>query len=191
MASNLSLISEAEILTLVRDGDTRAYGELYNRYLDEIYRYLYFRVARNQPEAEDLAQEVFLKGWKALTSGSRSRKKSNFRALLYRIAHNLAVDRWRTEKDEMSLEDGRPSIQASEDEMPEYQILTTEQNQELAAAIRELDPNLQDVFICRFINVLSHAETAQILGLKIGHVRVLQHRALKQIRITIKDPGGD
>lgn len=191
MARNLSLLSEDEILTLVRDGDTRVYGELYKRHLNEIYRYLYFRVARNQPEAEDLTQEVFLKAWKSITSEKRSRKKSNFRALLYRIAHNLAVDRWRTKKEELSLEESRPGIQASESEMPEYQILITEQNQELAAAIRELDPALQDVFICRFINVLSHAETAQILGLKVGHVRVLQHRALKQIRITVKDPVGD
>ena len=51
---------------------------------------------------------------------------------------------------------------------------------------RELDPQLQDVFICRFINKLSHAETARTLGLKEGHVRVLQYRALKKIRITLE-----
>lgn len=188
MSSNLSQATEYEIITSVREGNQRAYGELYRRYLDEIYRYLYYRVARNGPEAEDLAQEVFLRGWEAIIKSRKSPTKSNFRALLYRIAHNLAVDRWRAAKNDLLLGDEIRDIHDQDAVMPEKKILVREQNQILAEAVRELDPKLQNVFICRFINGLSHAETAQVLELKEGHVRVLQHRALKQIRITVKEP---
>ena len=78
-----------------------------------------------------------------------------------------------------------PGLKAEQRGLPEDRILINEQTQALTEAIRELKPNLQDVFICRFINGMSHAETAQVLQLKEGHVRVLQHRALKQIRIQI------
>jgi len=186
MHPNLSLITDGEIIDLVCAGDQRAYGELYKRYLDEIYRYLYYRVARNQQEAEDLTQEVFIRAWDVISRTGKRKKQANFRALAYRIAHNLSVDRWRTSKDEHPLQEEDLGLGAADLATPEKRVLVQERSQALAAAIKELDPQLQDVFICRFINELSHAETAQSLGLKEGHVRVLQHRALKKIRITLE-----
>ena len=186
MSHNLFQLPEYEIIALVREGNHRAYGELYRRYLDEIYRYLYYRVARNQLEAEDLAQEAFLRAWEVISKHKKSRKNSSFRALLYRIAYNLAVDRWRSQKADLSLEEEKGGIQISVSDLPENQVLVQEQTQELVKAVRELEPQLQNVFICRFINGLSHAETAQSLGLKEGHVRVLQFRALKKIRISVE-----
>jgi RNA polymerase sigma-70 factor (ECF subfamily) len=183
---NFSQISDDEIIDLVLGGNSRAYGELYKRYLDEIYRYLYYRVARNQQEAEDLAQEVFLNAWEAISKTRKRKKKSNFRALAYRIAHNLSVDRWRTHKDEKPLQEEDLGVMGADFVTPEKKVLAQEQSQALAAAVRELDPQLQNVFICRFINQLSHAETAQSLGLKEGHVRVLQYRALKKIKINLE-----
>jgi RNA polymerase sigma-70 factor (ECF subfamily) len=186
MPAKLSQISDGEIMDLVCAGNERAYGELFKRYLDEIYRYLYYRVARNQQEAEDLTQEVFIKAWDVIIKTKKRKKKSNFRALLYRIAHNLSVDRWRTSKDEQSLQEEDLGVDAADFTTPEKRVLVQERSQALAAAVRELDPQLQNVFICRFINELSHAETAQCLGIKEGHVRVLQHRALKKIRIILE-----
>lgn len=186
MTANLSQLSEDDLLDLVRDGNVRAYGELYDRFLDEIYRYLFFRVARNQLEAEDLAQEVFLKAWDVISRPKKSSKKDNFRALLYRISHNLAVDRWRGHKEQVAWDEENPPAAASAGELPEAKLVAQEQSLMLAEAVRELEPKLQEVFICRFINNLSHAETAQVLGLKEGHVRVLQHRALKKIRVEIE-----
>ena len=186
MPGNLSQISDGDIVDLVVAGNERAYGELYKRYLDEIYRYLYFRVAKNQQEAEDLTQEVFIKAWDVITRSSKRNKEGNFRALTYRIAHNLSIDRWRTTKDEQPLQEQDLGLDAADFATPEKKVLIQERSQALAAAVRELDPQLQDVFICRFINKLSHAETARTLGLKEGHVRVLQYRALKKIRITLE-----
>ena len=183
MPSDYSKASDEKIIKAVIHGDIQAYGELYERYLDEIYRYVYYRAA-NHLEAEDLAQVVFIKAWEMILK--KQPKKYNFRAFVYRIAHNLMVDRWRTQKQERSLEVENVESIPDPAPTPEQIMLSNEESHNLAEAIRELEPRLQHVFICRFINGLSHAETAQTLGLTEGHVRVLQHRALKKIRVVIK-----
>jgi RNA polymerase sigma-70 factor, ECF subfamily len=175
---------EALIKAVIR-GDNQAYGELYNRYFNEVFRYVYYRAASNQLDAEDMTQVVFFRAWDVLLK--KQPQKYNFRALVYRIAQNLSIDRWRTQKQETSLDetvDNKAQVNASEPS-PDQLTLRNEESQKLAAAIRELEPNLQNVIICRFINGLSHAETADALGLTEGNVRVLQHRALKRIRIAI------
>lgn len=184
MSHNLSHLPENDILTLVQEGNDRAYGELYRRHLDEIYRYLYYRVAANSQDAEDLAQEVFIRAWDVISRSNNGRNAGSFRALVYRIAHNLSVDRWRTRKNEQPLEDNL-GVNSDAVNSPEQRLVDQERTQEMVAAVRELEPQLQNVFICRFLNNLSHAETAQSLGLNEGHVRVLQHRALKKIRMTL------
>ena len=183
MPSDYSNASDEKIIKAVIQGDVQAYGELYKRYLDEIYRYVYFRIT-NHLESEDLTQAVFIKAWDVILNNQP--KKSNFRALVYRIAHNLTVDRWRTQKKELSFEEANVEALPASLSTPEDLMLSNEESDELATAIKELEPQLQQVVICRFINGLSHAETADTLGLTEGHVRVLQHRALKKIRVGIK-----
>ncbi len=180
MASKLSRLPDEKLIKKVISGDTRAYGVLYERYLDEIYRYVYYRVAKNSLEAEDLTQVVFIKAWKVILQDRT--EKYNFRALIYQIARNLTIDHWRTSKtellfDEQLMESANPKL--------EQQIILNEEGGELVQVIRELEPKLQEVVICRFINGLSHAETARSLGRTEGYVRVLQYRALKKIRVLI------
>lgn len=173
--------SDQVLLERTIQGDTEAFGNLYERYLDEIHRYIFYRVA-DRFEAEDLTETVFLKAWEAL-----SRFKSsgvNFRAWLYRIAHNTVVDYYRTRKPTEDspadkLRESRPST--------EHQAQARDEQQQLAAAIRELETGLQQVIIYRFINGLSHAETAQVMGIREGYVRVLQHRALNQLRKRLEE----
>jgi RNA polymerase sigma-70 factor (ECF subfamily) len=169
-------LSDQDLLARALQGDAEAFGDLYERHLDEILRYVFYRVA-NRFEAEDLTETVFLKAWEALPRFESSRV--NLRAWLYRIAHNVVVDHYRTRKATAALSD----VPLRDDHpLPEQQAQAREQNQQLALAIQSLDANLQNVIICRFINGLSHSETAQIMGMREGHVRVLQHRALKKLR---------
>lgn len=184
MSSKYTKVSEEKLIKEVLQGDIQAYGELYKRYLDEIYRYVYYRVANNHLEAEDLTQVVFIRSWEVISKNRP--KKYNFRSLVYKIAHNLIVDRWRTQRQELSLEKEKVESLPNLTPMLEQLILSKEGSHDLAVAIRELEPRLQHVIICRFVNGLSHAETAQTLGLTEGHVRVLQYRALKKIRVLIK-----
>jgi RNA polymerase sigma-70 factor (ECF subfamily) len=172
--------SDNRLIKEVLRGDAQAYGELYQRYVEEIYRYIYFRSARNRTDAEDLTQMVFMRAWKTIMKNSTDHY--HFRSLAYTIARNLTIDQWRAKKDEISLEDVEEERLSHPFTDPEQNALTSEQMDGLQKAIRRLDPIMQDVIICRFANQLSRAETAKTLGITEGHVRVLQHRALKEIR---------
>ena len=165
-------------------GDAAAFGELYERYMEQIFRYLYYQTA-DQHEAEDLTETVFLKAWQALP---RSRKPIvNLRAWLYRLAHNLVIDRRRTRKQVAAIDD-HPHL-TDPAVSPEQALQSKEASQALADRLSQLKPQSRQVLICRFVNDLSHSETAEIMGLKENHVRVLQFRALQEMRRRLeKDP---
>ncbi|MBL7161005.1 MAG: sigma-70 family RNA polymerase sigma factor [Anaerolineales bacterium] len=152
--------------------------------MDQIYRYVYYSVA-NSLEAEDLTETVFLKAWESLPGMRTKVKRLNFRAWLYRIAHNLVVDRYRMHKPTVSLDQTNTLRDPSP--TPETILQAKEEGQRLASAIKKLEPHLQQVLVCRFINGLSHAETAQIIGISEGYVRVLQHRALKKMGAVLSE----
>jgi len=177
--------SDDELVARAAKGDAAAFGDLYERYLDDIYRYAFYRVG-DHAEAEDVTENVFLKAWQALPK-NRGRI-SSFRAWIYRIAHNLIIDGYRTRKattsiDEfVSLRDDAPA--------PEALAQLNDESATLVRKLSQLKPQLRDVLLCRFVSGLSHAETAQALGLREGHVRVLQHRALNEIRQLLSEDAG-
>lgn len=161
------------------EGDKQAFGEFYSFYLNEIYRYVYFRV-HNHHEAEDLTETAFLNAWKYLTAGRNKIRIKNPRAWIYRIAHNTMIDHFRTQKEEVSIE--QLPVPSQPANPPETDLIIDENNEQLAKHFAKLEPKYQEVIILRFINQMSHAETAQVLNIKENHVRILQYRALKQLR---------
>lgn len=164
------------LLARAIQGDAEAFGDLYERYLDEIQRYVFYRVA-DRFDAEDLTETVFLKAWEALPRSVAP--IVNLRAWLYRVAQHVIIDYYRTSKVTTDLS---PEQTRDRQPLPESQIQDRDVQQQLARLIQSLDGNLQQVIVCRFISGLSHAETAEIMGLKEGHVRVLQLRALQKLR---------
>lgn len=160
-----------------RQGYGNAFGELYDRHFDSLYRYIYFRVS-NKQDAEDLTETIFLRTLETILNKKKNIK--NFRAWLFRLAHNILVDHYRSRK-----------IHADIDEveyLPEIINVSGENSLDgsdrklLKDAITKLEPALQQVISYRFIAELSYAETSEIMGLKVNHLRVLQHRALKQLK---------
>jgi RNA polymerase sigma-70 factor (ECF subfamily) len=179
MPADAQEIDDAALLDRASSGDRRAFGQLYERYRHQIYRYVYYRISPPD-EAEDVTESVFLKVWQTLPRlESEQRPVRHFRAWLYRIAHNAVVDYHRNPQDVVSL-DKAGSLQDPAP-MPEFAAQSRQESQNLRAAIARLEPKLQQVLTCRFINQLSHNETASIMGINEGHVRVLQHRALKKM----------
>jgi RNA polymerase sigma-70 factor, ECF subfamily len=169
--------NEAYLVARAVAGDRQAFGDLYECHLDAIYRYIYYRVGDTH-EAEDLTETVFVKAWEALDRYRAG--EVPFAAWLYRIAHNQVVDRHRTARPTAELPDQHPDPGLGAN--PEAQAAQNEMSRVLAAALAQLDPLGQQVLTLRFINGLSHAETAQIVERPEGTVRVLQHRALAQLR---------
>lgn len=179
MAQSAIPTQESVLIKSAAKGDKQAFGVLYQNYLEQIYRYIYYRIA-NSFEAEDLTEIVFINAWQALPKlAEKDENISNFRAWLYRIAHNTVVDHHRARKPSISLDEAVSLADTASG--PESAASANWDSQRLADAIKKLDPKLQQVLVCRFINQISHAETARIMGLNPGNVRVLQHRALKQM----------
>lgn len=169
--------ADAGLIARAIAGDRAAFGDLYAHYLPVIYRYVFYRVA-DVHEAEDLTETVFVKAWEALDRYRST--EAPFTAWLYRIAHNLLVDRHRTRKSVEALAEQMPDLTPGAD--PASHTDRREQAAALAEALAQLEAAQQEVLTLRFVSNLSHAETAQVMGRSEGAVRVLQHRALAALR---------
>ncbi len=152
-------------------GDAEAFAALYERYVDRLYRYIYYRVG-NRTEAEDLTEQVFLKAWEAIRRYEE--RGVPFGAWLFRLAHNLVIDHYRTTRPTQSLEATGGPTPADPDRLLSLRLELADLQQALA----RLPEEQQAVIILRFLEGLSHQEVARLLGKSEGAVRVIQHRAL-------------
>lgn len=176
--------NETQIIQRAITGEKQAFGLLYEKYSDAILRYLFFRLTSLE-EAEDMTESVFIKAWEALPSFNNLNVSLNFRAWLYRIAHNSLIDFLRAHKDELSI-DAIAEL-PSGTLIPEKETEQKEIKVELTCAIRQLDEISLQVITNRFIAGFDHRETAQIMGLSEGNIRVIQFRALKKLKEILGD----
>ena len=153
-------------------GESEAFGMLFDKYSDKIYRFIYYKVI-NKELAEDLTSQCFLKAWEQIFAG---RKIKTFQAWVYRIARNLVVDYYRTrEKEELPLI-YEPRFNPEETLNPE----------ELEKLLLSLKNEVREIVILKYIEELSINEIAKIVDKSAGNVRVILHRALKDLQDKIK-----
>jgi RNA polymerase sigma-70 factor (ECF subfamily) len=182
MPTERSDVEEKRLLSLATQGDKKAFGVLYERYLDEIYRYAYYRLG-DQHEAEDITADTFTKTWEYLPKIHQQEASIyNFRSWLYRVAKNLIIDHYKKKKT-LPLLNSFHIDQDSTKKIAEQQI----QSRYLTKAILALRPDYQQIIILRFINQLSHKEVAEIMELSTVQSRVLQYRALKKLKELLSD----
>jgi RNA polymerase sigma-70 factor (ECF subfamily) len=158
-------------------GDSRAFAALYDRHADRVYRHVYYRVA-NQPDAEDLTQQVFLQAWRAIDRYQRT--GAPFVAWLLTIAYHVVVSHSRRAKPTASLDLEPAATDRWAD--PEGETMSRFERHAVRAAILRLKPDQQQVIIMRFVEHFDHADVAAALGKSEGYVRVIQHRALSELR---------
>ena len=178
---------EIEELVLVsQDGNHDAFSKLYDIFIDPIYRYVYFRV--NASEVEDLVETVFLKVWENL---KKYKKKDNtyFSSWIFRIAHNLVVDYYRSHKNLDSLELNIQIPDQNRQHNPIKNVQNIFDKDTLKVAISKLKKSHQQILIHKFINELSNREISGILKKSEGSLRILQFRALKALKTELKDMG--
>jgi len=168
---------DAQLLARALAGDAAAFGDLYERYLDAIHNFVFYRM-NGQEEAEDLTEAIFLRAWQALDKNPP--REAPFRLWLYRIAHNAIVDHYRLRKDQVSLESATHLSDPVEG--PEAFVTRQERTDTLKQMIQQLKEDHQQVLSCRFIIGLSHAETAVVMDRSEEAVRALQYRALGALR---------
>jgi len=162
--------------------DPAAFGELYKRYVERIYNYIYFRTGSVR-DAEDLTGKVF---FKAMSNIKTYRHMGlPFSAWLYRIAHNLVANyhRDRARKQEISLDDVPGQVLPQADHHhPEVRALKSQEVESLLATIRKLSPIRQELLILKFVDQLSNAEIGKILRKSEGAIKSLYHRTLLELR---------
>ena len=168
-----------ELVRAAQGGDVAAFGQLYERYFEKVYSYLSFKVG-NATEAEDLAEQVFLKAMESL----RGYKWTGvpFQAWLFRIAHNLLVDNLRRRSKRVSepLDEALPDRRREAD--PEAHLAEKLTRQGLIHAVERLTDLQKQVIHLKFAGGLSNAEVAQIMGRTEGAVKALQHAALQSLQ---------
>lgn len=174
---NIQQTQDSELLARAQAGNKNAFGDLYEKYLDDIYQYIFYRVS-NRQDAEDLTEVSFLKAWQALSTNPP--QAVTFRLWMYRIAHNTVIDHYRTRDQLLSLDEAH-EVRSGE-ARPESTVVQNEQNAWLKNAIGELKEEHQHILLCRFVIGLSHAETAVVMERSEGAVRILQLRAIEALR---------
>lgn len=159
-------------------GDMTAFGELFDRYYDVVFRYVLFRMG-DRTLAEDITQETFVRALRRITSVSYQGR--DIGAWFVTIARNLIFDhvkssRYRLEQTTSEIVELSPSTNG-----PEQQVLDGATNDELLRCVRKLNPDQQECIQLRFLQGLSVAETARIMDRNEGAVKALQHRAVRRL----------
>lgn len=172
-----------EILAQALQGDKEAFGLVYERHVDRIYSYIYYRTG-NVNDAEDLTARVFQRAMHHIVHYTD--RGVPFSAWLYRIAHNLVANwhRDRSRRQEIPLSDA-PLV--AKGDHPEAALLRTEEEDALLRIIRGLPADRQQLLILKFVEHLSNSEIGEIMGRSEGAVKSLYHRTLLTLRDQVED----
>ena len=166
---------------LIKDairGSSSAFGVLYDHYQPMIYRFVLVKVG-SRGDAEDITHQTFMSAWQNVRTYKH--RGHPFSSWLYQIARNQVIDHYRAKK-------GDVSIDAVD---PEYFVAQVSVSTDLAGklemekvrrAIATLKPDYQDVIIMRFVEDISLKETAAAMGKTEGAVKLIQHRAIKELQ---------
>jgi RNA polymerase sigma factor (sigma-70 family) len=173
-------LDESDLIRRAQRGDAHAYEELVNAYQGIAFRTAYV-IARNASDAEDAAQDGFVKAWRAL---GRFREGAPFRPWLLRIVANEASNRRRSAGRRAGLALRAATQEPSGDAAPspEAALLSSEQRSTLLAAVEQLPEEQRSVVALRYFLGLSEAEVAETLAIPQGTVKSRTARALERLR---------
>lgn len=169
--------SEERLVTQAISHDRAAFTALYEKYVDQIYRHAYYRVG-NQADAEDITEEVFIRAWKSI--GRFKQTGAPFISWLITITRNQIIDYYRAQKNHISLD----KIEVADSNKNEPGIIAERNfNQEhIRKAIKKLKGDKQTVIMMHFIDGFSYPQIASTLKKSEGAVRVIQYRALNDLK---------
>ncbi|MBG7609803.1 MAG: sigma-70 family RNA polymerase sigma factor [Anaerolineae bacterium] len=176
----LSELCDDDLVTWATQGSSEAFGELYDRYVERIFNYVYYRT-NNTHDAEDLTERVFLRAIKHIEKYEN--RGLPISAWLYRIAHNLVANWYRdnSRRQEIPLETFEFTLRY-QGEKPEQALIRTEEQEDLLGVIRQLPEDRQQLLILKFVEHLTNAEIGQIMGRTEGAIKSLYHRILISLR---------
>ena len=166
------------LVELARQGDAEAFGMLYDHYQGSVYRFLFYRT-RSATLAEDLTSETFFRALRSM-NGFRWQGK-DFGAWLMTIARNLATDHFKAGRTRLELTTEDMGLHDDATEGPEDAVLAGLTNEILMRALTELPAEQRDCLVMRFLQGMSIAETAAVLGRSDGAIKQLQLRGVRNL----------
>jgi RNA polymerase sigma-70 factor (ECF subfamily) len=175
----------AALVELAQGGDADAFGLLYERYVDLVYRYIYVRVGATHV-AEDLTSETFVRALRRIDSFSWQGK--DIAAWFVTIARNLITDNAKSARYRMEVTTADMIDADRRVEGPESEVLSRLRDTRLFEAIKKLKPEQAECVVLRFMHGMSLAETALVVGKSEGAIKQLQLRAVRSLH---RELGGE
>jgi len=176
-------LSPEELSALVakaQDGDSEAFGKIYDAYLTPVYRYVVFRFP--QELAEDLVADVFVKSWEKLSS-YRPRTGIPFTAWLFRIARYTVIDAYRNTRGFDDLDE--ELVDEDKESDPQRRMERKLTVAMVRKALLKLPKDYRDVLLLHYVAGLGHSEVARSLSMTEGYVRQLKFRGLKKLETLL------
>jgi RNA polymerase sigma-70 factor (ECF subfamily) len=170
---------------LAQEGDGEAFGQLYDRYVDMVFRFIYFRV-NDRALAEDFTSETFLRALRRISTISYQGR--DIGAWFITIARNIVLDHLKSARHRLEMTtadtlEGKEHVASTEDA-----VLRVLQSERLMQAVGQLGDEQRECVMLRFVHGLSVSETAQVMGKNDGAIKALQHRAVRKLADLV---GGD
>jgi RNA polymerase sigma-70 factor (ECF subfamily) len=190
----LQQLGDHDLVARALDGSQDAYREIVLRYQKPVLSLL-LRMVRQRELAEELAQEAFIKAFRALARFDASRRFSSW---LFKIAHNTAIDHLRRSRldtdslDAETFDDGPSLHDRMADEQaapPDEAVERRDLLQAIERAVARLRPDYREIVLLRFIQDFSYQEIAEILDLPLGTVKTNIHRARKELVALLEEDG--
>lgn len=179
-----------EKIKQVKKGDQAAFEDVVKIFQNRIYHHC-FRMIGNAYEAEDLAQEAFIRAYMNISSFDHHRKFSTW---LYRIATNLTIDRLRKRKPDYYLDaeikgteglNMYSQLQTNE-RLPEEEVESLELQNHIHQEIASLPPLYRSIIILRYLEEFSLKEISEIMDIPLGTVKTRIHRGREALRKKLR-----
>ncbi len=183
--TEISLEEEADLVRRAAAGEAQAFARLYDAHIDDLYRFIFYRVSHQQT-AEDLTSQLFIKAWDNL--GRYESRGVRFSAWLYQIARNMVIDHYRTRKETVALEPiatMKPDPSANVSKQIERKL----EGEWVRGMLEHLTEDQREVLTLKFINGLSTKEVATVMKKKQGAIRALQMRGLQALAKLMEGAG--
>lgn len=160
--------------------DPEAFAELYDLYVEKIYRFVYLKVSHRQL-AEDITSDVFLKAWQYLTDVEKGKRIKHFSGFIYRVTRNAIIDTYRKKSRQVETSlDIHIDIRAQESHVEV--IHRKHDSAQILTLVKKLKQEYQEVVTLRYVEGMSTKEIAALMDKRPTAVRVMLHRAMKKLQ---------
>lgn len=171
-------MTDIQLITLAKSGHSQAVAQLYDKYVEPIYRYCYWQTNNNSEDAEDLTQDVFIEMARSIKN---FKGRGSFKNWLYTIAKRQ-VTKWIRRKYQAKLIPLFENIVEQEQKIDPINQLR--KIKKINQIMNTLKPRAQKILRLRYLRNFSVSETAKALGISESNVKVITHRALKQLQTS-------